>query len=741
MTRSRHLVLLLAALLLAAPGPAVAGTYFNPGNEGAVVDLLRPYTDEDLSLEGRALASLAVGPLCEIRLNFDGGAEAAMVVLHPKHGLEGMVFAWTPARPRGLGDALEALIQGNAPEDFFRNVCQHKTDPVKGDEVRGTSFAPLQSAAEGVPPDPGAGADLPVLLWLRILLWVSLSALGLALLGRRQPGVEPSAPLPGVRTEPAWIKVVFIAGLGVRALAMVFEPSHFFELEHVPPGTFGEQLAFVVSQASFFAVDGLTVTGKVFHTPTLQLLLYPWHSLGDLLEVGGTLLWMRLPNLVLSGWMMVLLLRAGRHLGQVGAGRAALVLFAFLPQTVDICLQMGHYLPEAVLSAWFLERLLAATVQRREVWRRVAFAGAAALWSGYVTWPLVAIGVVGGVIHLWRRARRRDMLAFVLAVSALATPLIGTALDAGAIYDEACIPQGELAVLDGVVPVYKDHPIFDVSEPSAAGVLLAPWRVAWVLFDPVTAVFAIAGLLVLLLRRPGEARIPALILLFYGYARTRMTLTLDQLRILVPLMLFLPAWGFALLPELRIPRLPALTGRRVLVGFTAVALIGGSVAHLRQPESGRDVAQIGFYRSLVERVGGANVWGIRQVLNGEQARHLPVVSLAELRLRQVSCCFGFPTHVEMRRCLESESREGFPPEVVVAGDGTRDVLELPKIGCEELRQLLGAPAWRGDAFFLLLPASLQPEGWPECLETIDVRCEVEIRTPLLWLLRCDGSTS
>lgn len=737
MSGPRHLLLVLVGLLLSASAPAAAGEYFLPGNEGAVVELLRPYTDETLSLEGWTLGSLEVGPLCEVRFVFEGSGDAIRVSAHPVDGLEGVGFIWAPTRPGALGDALEGLIRGNAPADFFVDVCAQKTDPVKGDPTDGGPAGAALEGTDGTPAAAGGGSGFPVLVLLRILLVAGLSVFGLILLGRGRPagGAAPSGPR--LRAEPPWIKLAFMLGLGVRALAMVFEPSHFFELEHVPPGTLGEQLAYVASQAPFFLEDGLTVTGKVFHTPTLQLLLYPWHNLGDLLGVGGTLMWMRLPNLLLSAWLMVLLLRAGQHLGQADAGRAALVLFALLPQAVDVSIQMGHYFPEAVLSAWFLERLLAATVQGREVWRGVAVAAAAALWSGFVTWPLVGIGALGGAIHLWRGGRRRDLAALVLAVSAMAAPLIGTALDAGTIYDEACVPLESLDGLDGVVPVYKDHPIFGVSEPSPAGAVLAPWRVSQYLYDPVTAVLAIAGLLLLFARRLGLARIPLLALLFYGYARTRMTLTLDQLRLLVPLMLFLPAWGLAVAPELRIPRLPALTGRRLLVVFTVVALVGGAFSPVSQPESGRDIPAIGFYRGLAQRVSGANIWGIRLALRAEDRQGDPVVTLAQLRLRQVASCYGFSGYMELRRCLESEPVEGYPEGISVAPDARRDVVEVPVLDCEALERLMDAPAWTHDAFFILLPLSSTSEGWPDCLDGIGVRCDAGLSTALLRLHHCE----
>ena len=741
MARSPTLLPALIALLLVSPAPAGAETYFLPGQEDAVVQLLRPYSDEALVLNGWSLVHLAAGPLCAVRLGFSSGhgAEETTVTLRSGDGDPARIaFDWEPIRPADLGDALEALVQGNDPGDFFVTTCAQRTDPVgspEGDRFPGEFSG--EDGAEEAFLSMGFGGNILLRLLPRLLLVVALSALGLAVLDRRRPGAPPAPPTFRLREEPVWIKAVLLVGLGVRAVAMFYEPSYFYELQHFPATTLEEQYTALAGLAPFFDPDGLMVAGKVFHTPTLRFLLRPWHMLGNGFGIGGTVLWMRVPNLALAGWLMVLLLRAGHHLGRREAGQTAVCLFAFLPTAIDITVQMGHYLPEAVLSAWFLERLLAATRARQAVWRRVAAVGAAALWSGYITWPLVGIGALAGMIHLWRSDRRRDALAFVLAISALATPLIGTALDSGGSYDAACVPPETLATGESTVPVYEGHPIFDVSEPTPAGVLLAPWRMATYLYDRMTAVLAMVGLLLLLALRTREVRIPALVLLFYGYARTRMSLTLDQLRLLAPLMLFLPAWGWSLIPELRLPQRLRWTVRQIPWVITIVALSIGAFAPVSTPHSGRFIPSIGFYEGLGRRIGGVSLWRIREIIGADGSREIPVVANRDFRPRHVCCCHGFSTYAEMNRCMEPSLREDFPDEISFGWDGVRELVQVERIGCEAVTQLVTLPGWRTDDFFVLVPVIEGLDGtWPGCLETVGVRCALEIETQTLLLWRC-----
>ena len=723
MNRSSLMWFLL--LLVCAPGGAAAAeVYFTPGEEAAVVDLLIPYTDADLRLEGWDLEGIDVGPTCELRFHLReaaGAGEAMVRVLPADSGDGSFRFDWgAAAPPRPLASAFEELLRGNDPGSFFQDRCNEGVDV----------------AAPGV-----SKSGFPWFVVLRLSLVALLAGLGLAVLGRGRRSAGPAGP--GPLAEPRWVLAVFVVGLVLRGVAAVFAPSYSSELEFVSPD-FERFLWFVRTEAPFLMEDGFLSATRTFHTPLLRMILYPWHFLGDALGVGGTLLWMRVPTLGLAAWMMALLLRAGRHLDQPGVGRAAMALFAILPWGVYSSIMVGHYLLEMVLTAWFLERLLAAVCGKREVWRQVAVAAGAAAWAGYVTWPLVALGVIAGMVHLARRGRRRDLLALALAAAALATPLIGSALDSVTAYDAACVPLDELSERVETVPVYEGHPVFDVSERSAVGVVRVPWLLALQLHHPAVAVFAVAGFLLLLLRRPGGALLPALIFLFYGYARTRMQLSMDNLRLLTPLMLFLPVWGFRLAPALRLPRFEGvLDGRRLVLIFSVFALLVGAGQRLERGEQLPDLFRGSFYQGMVRWMAGDNLSAIRAALGPHGDQSLPVVMPPGTALLHAGICHGFSSHAELLSCLEVPVDEG-PPNDIKGPDGSaREFFLLPDFSCEGLVQLLTAPVWRAERFFVLLSVDLAPHDWPACFAAEWGACEVVAETPMLWLWRCnlDGRDS
>ncbi len=66
----RSLTILTALLSLSVATQAAATEFFLPGNEAAVMALLRPYSDETLRLEGWSLETLEAGPACAVRMGF-----------------------------------------------------------------------------------------------------------------------------------------------------------------------------------------------------------------------------------------------------------------------------------------------------------------------------------------------------------------------------------------------------------------------------------------------------------------------------------------------------------------------------------------------------------------------------------------------------------------------------------------------------------------------------------------------
>ncbi len=190
----RLILILLGALLMGTSATAQADvTYFQQGNEAAVVALLKPHTDEDLAIGPWTLATLEVGPTCELRFGFAKGAGAAEVTatLTPAAGGAGsFAYAWAPSRPEDLGDPFEALINGNDPGEFFVERCLAPEDPVKGDVEDPT----VEEQVAAWVPTPASA------LWIAALV---LGLLGLAVLGwkSKKKGKKGAAP-PAATPEP-----------------------------------------------------------------------------------------------------------------------------------------------------------------------------------------------------------------------------------------------------------------------------------------------------------------------------------------------------------------------------------------------------------------------------------------------------------------------------------------------------------------------------------------------------------
>ncbi len=170
--QSRLILILLGGLLLAPSTAARADvTYFQQGNEDAVVALLEPHNDENLVIGPWTLATLEVGPTCELRFGFENDGEAVTATLTPATGGAGsFAYAWAPSRPEDLGGPLEALINGNDPGEFFAERCLAPKDPVKGSVEDPT----VEEQVAAWVPTPASA------LWVAALV---LGLLGLVILG------------------------------------------------------------------------------------------------------------------------------------------------------------------------------------------------------------------------------------------------------------------------------------------------------------------------------------------------------------------------------------------------------------------------------------------------------------------------------------------------------------------------------------------------------------------------------
>lgn len=180
--RHRLIMILFGGLLLVPQGAAHAEvTYFQQGNESAVVALLEPHTSENLVLGEWTLATLEVGPTCELRFGFAKGEAEVTATLTPAAGGAGsFAYAYAPSRPDDLGGPFEALIAGNDPGGFFTERCLPPEDPVKGNADDAEETIEEQVAAWV--PTPAAG------LWVVALVLGLAGILLLAWKGRKKKG-------------------------------------------------------------------------------------------------------------------------------------------------------------------------------------------------------------------------------------------------------------------------------------------------------------------------------------------------------------------------------------------------------------------------------------------------------------------------------------------------------------------------------------------------------------------------
>jgi len=513
------------------------------------------------------------------------------------------------------------------------------------------------------------------------------------------------------------VRWVFSAGLLVRLAAVWTSPS--FYVESTQFVGVAQAFDLVGGRLPLFSVSALLGESVSYHLPLVDFIVGPWLSLGDWLGVGGHLVWLRLPALAASGAIMWLLLRAGDHLGAPRAGRLAMLLFAFLPACVKVSVTTTHYLLEMTAAAWLLERALAVTFGGRPCYRSLAVAAAAACWSGFVTWALLAIVGAGVVVSGVRRGRLREVGLVALIVLAFMAPLVNTAWDTlwnTAERSEPAIcgaPMGGEAF--GVPPMFQ--PFRDdalrIPEP-----LVFPWHMAIHLFDALSALLALVGIGVALWLRPRLAPVTLGLLSAYGLARMKLQLSHDNLAVLFPL--------FLLLPLVAAHDLGARFNRRrwvrlLLPGWVTVALVGGVIVddtgdHVRMWENGGR-----YYQHLAHRLFlGENVHKIRRELEIWRGDgDLVVLSAGASFNLHAAFCDGLPSVAAMNACLRRRE-----PDVVLAK-------ELSVGLVDELRSE-GILRWRQVAL-LVGPDRTK---LPALVGALGRSCAIRVEAPMLTLLLC-----
>ena len=241
--------------------------------------------------------------------------------------------------------------------------------------------------------------------------------LALFLLSRKNRGRE--RPVAAIGRAEWFILAALIAAIvATRLPLMVTTSLALGEMKGFAPGMWSRLL------------EAGTVVPPVSVTLT-SIAFDGWGAIGDHLGCGGELLWLRLPNLALTIWLLLIFLRVGRLVGAREAGWAAAILFLLLPRTITLSVCHGDYFVEAVLSAWFIERLATYLVEGRPVFPSLTAAGAFAVWSGNTGFLVVVPGLLLFLVVAWRREERFLPFTALLLFVALSGPRLVQTIEVG----------------------------------------------------------------------------------------------------------------------------------------------------------------------------------------------------------------------------------------------------------------------------------------------------------------------
>ncbi|MFH1531489.1 MAG: hypothetical protein ABIK09_12245, partial [Pseudomonadota bacterium] len=547
------------------------------------------------------------------------------------------------------------------------------------------------------------------------------------------PAPAPAAPPPPPPTAPRRELLTLVAwiapALALRAWLMMVLPPGAYELENFGTGTLFMELI----EQTGAARGWLDPIAAAFHPPLVRTLLDPWLMLGDLVGAGGSLWWLRLPNLGLTVWGLALLLRLGALLGAPAAGRLAAILFAWLPATLLITVFQGHYAAEMILCLWFIERIATWVIEGREVFVTLPFAGALALWTGHLAALIIAPGFLLFVVTAHRRGRRTEALASALLLLALYLPIAEAALRGAVGYTMASTGAPLSPAMTAVAATSFGHDTLPITTPSLWDAIALPLQLPERLYGLVGAVIALAGMGLLSRRRWRLALFPGVLLLLYMLAQARLSTRWENLSPLLPLIILGTTLGLAELQTLRHRLVPRVPWAMV---FVTVSLVGGAWTAWRHAD-GSGVTEI------VGRVAYEDSeTSLAARMMDDRLAHLPVLLLAPADRFPYHLCPDRSTVGGVQTCIHAAdvppSEAGF--QVYELGDRivtTAGILETDGAGCPDLARLLSEPSFK--AMYLAVvswDSVIVAEDTPcgQRFETED--CDVLTRTPGLRLLLC-----
>jgi len=592
----------------------------------------------------------------------------------------------------------------------------------------------VERLRDGALRDPVSALAIALVVF-RILLSLGTGYLAVRLLSS-SASTAPSASLG--RRELIPLGLMILAAMGLRVFMAYGAPIGEYELDSLYPVDLDDLL--VILGLGDADPGGLEEWGM--HLPLHRVALTPWLHLGLALDVGDLLSWIRLPNVLLSGWVMWLLHRIGRHIEAPAVGWGAAAVFGFTPLLIQFSACQWHYFVEVVAVTWFLERLLACVAAGRPGHTTLAISAAVAVWAGYMTLPILLLGLIAYAWTVVRRGQGRRVLGAGLLFLALTAPLLPLMIETVLFYREVSGTTAGGAEGQGWLLFYFGHDHLG-STPSGFH------EAARFLAEGTQMFFGAAGWLVLVmsgmlvLSRP---RWGLLILGMFGlYVALFLTLYTRWINFtpMIPLLILTPLWaavGLEKLPKVRIPHAATLAPAvlaAILVIASAIGSPDDQIRLLRSPYAVQWIAQGRSYQAVA--------WEIME----EDAEALPVVLFAGRPEDMFLVCRGEPDSVSVMECMRAASGHG--PDVAVAtfelakrrvATTGEDWVNAGIEGrCLDWATVLDAAPWRDETFLVLeLWRSRDFTSGQSCPIWIPPqRCEVVDQVSEITLWRCPPS--
>jgi hypothetical protein len=595
-------LLVVVALLGIGLGGAEPGTVavFQPGNEGRALELIAPHGFDDLILEGWTLEGMTPGPECAVRFTFargDARVRYVFGVSQPEGGAAALrVEEATTPDPAPLTRAFSALLNSNDHAAIFRDACLHRIADSR-EEI---------DTAEAVLLDPFA----PVASDTGKSLLVLLPLVLLGFYGLRRPHPAPPRSRRST-TERSGLAILVGVAILLRVLVGWYLGPVLYELENFPRNTNLWGLGYVIG--SFTNPP----PPQTFHAPLLDSLLQGWSGIGDALGVGGELRWLRLPNVVLSGVMVWLLVRLGEALGDARIGWIAGATFAASPLLIQFSVPQGHYFLEMVAVTWFLERLASCVVAGRPAHRSLAIAAATALWSGFLSAVVVGPGLLVHMVRCWRQGDRRRGLSALLLVLALTAPVIGTAFSNALDMSVIARHTSPTPAANAALAAVYGHTPMEPAADGVSGMLELGWNLTTSTVGVVAAPLFLCLLLLAVALRPRDRWGPPLIFLAFVTLGTALPLRTTNFTALIPVLLI---GGIQATLDAIDRFLPRRLLRPAIAGLL-LCILGGALGTGSKGAMDRTPLAVQMSRWLTE--GHFNA--VIEVAMAPEHRHLPVV--------------------------------------------------------------------------------------------------------------------